>query len=372
MSTRKHQQHPKQKQHQAASQQAPAAAAAAAHVCEACGKPASFRCPKCSSLGLPPSYFCGQDCFKSTWVLHKVKHQGATKLLEMLQAAAAAEPVGCGDERFAGYQYTGPLRKHAVSAPLAVPDTIARPDYADEPNGFSACESRIRNKTAADVKTPEMVRGLREACRVAREVLDAATAAVRVGITTDELDKLVHAETVRRGAYPSPLHYFLFPKSVCTSVNEVVCHGIPDSRPLEDGDIVNIDVTCFYRGYHGDVNETVPVGTIDDRSKKLIEAAYHGMMRAIDIVRPGTPFRDIGNTIGRYVAPLGFSVDRNYCGHGIGVFALPLKSSHPNSMPDPSSRDDVFCVLCGGVERAPASSIPTRASRTTSTTSAQG
>jgi len=160
---------------------------------------------------------------------------------------------------------------------------------------------------------------MREAGRIAREVLDTATAAVRVGITTDELDKLVHAETIKRGAYPSPLNYGLFPKSVCTSVNEVICHGIPDERPLEDGDIVNLDVTIYYHGFHGDVNETIPVGTIDDRSKKLIEAAYKGMMSAIEIVKPGVHYSEIGDTIAASIKKTGFSIDRHYCGHGIGA-----------------------------------------------------
>lgn len=288
------------------------------YVCEGCGKPASFRCPKCASLGLAPSYFCGQDCFKRSWALHKVKHQGAAKLAEMLAAAQAAPSSWCGDERFAGYAYTGTLRKHAVSAARAVPPEIACPDYAHDRNGFPASEARATRTERIEVKTAADVAGLRAACRVAREVLDVATAAVRVGVTTDELDALVHAETLRRGAYPSPLNYELFPKSVCTSVNEVVCHGIPDARPLADGDIVNLDVTCYYRGYHGDVNETVPVGTIDDRSRRLIETAYRAMMRGIDAVRPGAHYHDIGDAIGAFVRPTGFSVVRDYCGHGIG------------------------------------------------------
>lgn len=290
-------------------------------ICEGCGKPASFRCPKCASLGLPPSYFCGQDCFKRFWALHKVKHQGAAAVAAMVAAAAAAPSTWCGDERFAGYAYTGALRKHAVSAAQPVPADIACPDYAHDPNGYPASEARATRTEHIAALTPEEVAGVRAACRVAREVLDAATAAVRPGITTDELDRLVHAETVRRGAYPSPLNYEGFPKSVCTSVNEVVCHGIPDARPLAAGDIVNLDVTCYYRGYHGDVNETVPVGpadALDARSRRLIETAYAAMMRGIDTVRPGAHYHDIGDAIGAFVRPSGFSVVRDYCGHGIG------------------------------------------------------
>jgi len=287
-------------------------------ICEACGKPASFRCPKCTSLGLPPSYFCGQDCFKKSWATHKVKHQTVAKLVEMMRAAQDAGPVGCQDDRFAGYLYTGKLRKYPITPRLEVPDDIPKPDYGTDRNGIPASESKSRGTDSIEVKTPEMVAGIREACKIAREVLDEATAAVKVGITTDELDKLVHAETIKRGAYPSPLNYCLFPKSVCTSVNEVICHGIPDERPLEDGDIVNLDVTVYYHGFHGDVNETIPVGTIDAHSKKLIEAAYRGMMSAIEIVKPGVHYSDIGDTIASTIKGTGFSIDRHYCGHGIG------------------------------------------------------
>jgi len=293
-------------------------------VCEGCGKPASFRCPTCASMGLPPSYFCGQDCFKKYWSIHKVKHQSVEKLVEMMRAAQDAGPVGCGDERFAGYYYTGKLRKYRVTPRLPVPDDIPKPDYALDPHGIPDSEVKSRGTDVIEVKTPEMVEGMRVAGKIAREVLDAATAAVRVGITTDEIDKIVHEETIKRGAYPSPLNYRMFPKSVCTSVNEVICHGIPDERPLEDGDIVNIDVTIYYKGFHGDVNETIPVGTINERSKKLIEAAYHSMMRAIEIVKPGVHYSQIGDTIGAYIKKTGFSVDRHYCGHGIG------SDFHPN------------------------------------------
>jgi len=159
---------------------------------------------------------------------------------------------------------------------------------------------------------------MREACRIAREVLDIGGRAVAVGVTTDQIDEAVHKACIERGAYPSPLKYRLFPKSVCTSVNEVVCHGIPDSRPLESGDIVNIDVTVYYKGYHGDVNETYPVGEINDESRRLIEAAYESMMKGIAICKPGVPVEEIGNVIEDYVNPLGFVPNRRYCGHGIG------------------------------------------------------
>lgn len=284
-------------------------------VCEACGQPASFRCPKCSKLGLPDSYFCSDKCFRGFWNIHKVKHNPdmIKAALELQKEAKACADV---DERFAGYIFTGKLRNGKVSPRREVPSAIPRPDYAE--TGNPASEIAAQNDMPP-VQGPEQIAGMRAACAVAREVLDIAAQAVRPGVTTDEIDKIVHEATIARGAYPSPLNYYGFPKSVCTSVNEVICHGIPDSRKLEEGDIVNIDVTVYYKGYHGDVNETYPVGKIDEESKKLIQAAYDSMMKGIQICKPGVHFEQIGNVIGDYVHRLGFTADRHYCGHGIGT-----------------------------------------------------
>jgi methionyl aminopeptidase len=112
-----------------------------------------------------------------------------------------------------------------------------------------------------------------------------------VGITCDELDEIVHNATIERNAYPSPLNYNRFPKSVCTSVNEIICHGIPDYRPLQDGDIVNIDVSVYYQGYHADLNETFFVGTVDADSRRVVECAYNSLAAAIALVKPGTMYR---------------------------------------------------------------------------------
>lgn len=148
--------------------------------------------------------------------------------------------------------------------------------------------------------------------------MDKAHAAVRPGITTDEIDRVVHDATVAAGAYPSPLNYFHFPKSVCTSVNEVICHGIPDCRPLEDGDIVNVDVTVYLKGFHGDLNETFTVGDASDDDKELIKVAHDCLEKAIQIVKPGARYRDVGEVIQKHAQAHGFSVVKSYCGHGIG------------------------------------------------------
>ena len=114
------------------------------------------------------------------------------------------------------------------------------------------------------------------------------------------------------------MNYYDFPKSVCTSVNEVICHGIPDRRPLENGDILNIDISTYLKGYHADLNETYLIGEVDKESKFLVEHAYYSLEKAIEICKPGTLYREIGNVIGNYIESKGLSVVRTYCGHGVG------------------------------------------------------
>jgi methionyl aminopeptidase len=191
-----------------------------------------------------------------------------------------------------------------------VPAEIARPDYAASGRPVKVDESMV--------KSPEVVQRMRVAGHIAAEVLRVTGDAVRVGITTDELDAICHAATVERGAYPSPLNYHGYPKSVCTSVNEVICHGIPDSRPLTDGDIVNIDVTVYVDGVHGDTNATFAVGNVDAESRRLITVTRECLERGIEAVVPGHKISDIGRAIQRHADAAGFGVVRAYCGHGIG------------------------------------------------------
>jgi methionyl aminopeptidase len=152
-----------------------------------------------------------------------------------------------------------------------------------------------------------------------REVLDLAGKALRVGVTTDEIDRVVHEACIERECYPSPLNYYRFPKSVCTSVNEVICHGIPDYREIEDGDIVNVDVTTYCRGYHGDLNETYMVGNVDEDGERLVKTAFDCLGAALRMVKPGTLYRDLGSAIHKTATANGCSVNKTYCGHGIGT-----------------------------------------------------
>ncbi|GKE37421.1 methionine aminopeptidase 1A [Tanacetum coccineum] len=178
---------------------------------------------------------------------------------------------------------------------------------------------------------------MRETNRIAREVLDAGARAVRVGVTTDEIDAVVHEATIAAGMSTSQLlrNFFviillmepirlrltiIFSQSHAArrSVNEVICHGIPDGRKLEDGDIVNIDVSIYYKGVHGDLNETYFVGNVDEASQQLVKCTYECMEKAIAIVKPGVRFREIGEIINRHATMSGLSVVKSYCGHGIG------------------------------------------------------
>ena len=189
--------------------------------------------------------------------------------------------------------YTGRVTPGTRSPTRVIPAGIVRPDYADdgEPKTKGWLPGQIEVKSAKDIEAMRVVG------RLAREVLDAATrlvASAGPGLTTDEIDAVVHAETVARGAYPSPLNYRGFPKSCCTSVDEVICHGIPDSRVLRDGEIINIDVTCYYGGYHGDCSETHLVGAVDERGKHLVRVTHDAWQAAISCCRPGASYNGIG------------------------------------------------------------------------------
>ncbi len=159
---------------------------------------------------------------------------------------------------------------------------------------------------------------MRKAGKLAAQVLDFIEPYVKPGVTTDELDKLCHDFIVGHGAIPAPLNYRGFPKSICTSINHVVCHGIPSDKVLAEGDIVNIDVTVILDGWHGDTSRMYNVGKVGIKAQKLVDATYEAMMRAIDLVKPGATLGDIGHAIQSYVEPKGYSVVRDFCGHGIG------------------------------------------------------
>lgn len=168
------------------------------------------------------------------------------------------------------------------------------------------------------IHSTESFEPMRKAGRLAAQVLDFIESYVKPGITTGELNDLCHKFIIDHGAIPAPLGYRGFPKSICTSVNHVVCHGIPGDKILHEGDIINIDVTVILDGWYGDTSRMYAVGKIGVKAQKLIDATYEAMMRGTEVVRPGTTLGDIGHAIQSYVEPLGYSVVRDFCGHGIG------------------------------------------------------
>jgi methionyl aminopeptidase len=209
----------------------------------------------------------------------------------------ANDPCWCGSGRKYKRCHKGTegrIQPGRVSPMRPVPPEIIRPDYAET--------GKPRAWVEPMVKSPDVIARMRVAGRVAAEVLVETGAAVRPGVTTDELDEICHQACIRRGAYPSPLNYQGYPKSVCTSVNEVICHGIPDDRPLADGDIVNLDVTVFLDGVHGDTNATYLVGEVDDTSQRLVTVTRECLELGIAAVRPGRPISDIGQAIERHAS----------------------------------------------------------------------
>lgn len=204
----------------------------------------------------------------------------------------------------------GRVQPGIVSPRRSVPSEIARPPYADT--------GEVKRWNESAVKSAEIIAKMRHAGAVAAEVLRLAGAAVKPGVTTDEIDAIVHELCIQRNSYPSPLNYMGYPKSVCTSVNEVICHGIPDSRKLIEGDIVNLDVTCFIGGVHGDTNATFAVGEIDTESSDLIRRTEECIWRGIEAVKPGRPLSDIGRAIEDHAKIYKLGVVRAFVGHGIG------------------------------------------------------
>jgi len=204
----------------------------------------------------------------------------------------------------------GRLIPGRLSPPRPVPAGIARPEYvgrrAPAPN------------TAGDRYAPDEVERIRAAGRIAAQAIEAAASAIAPGVTTDELDRIAHDHVVAQGAYPSTLGYRGYPKSSCTSVNEVICHGIPDDTVLEDGDLVNLDVTAYLDGHHGDLNRTFLVGEASEEASLLVERTEQALARGIRAVAPGRQVNVIGRAIEAYARRFGYGVVRDYTGHGVG------------------------------------------------------
>jgi methionyl aminopeptidase len=202
------------------------------------------------------------------------------------------------------------LNPGRLSPPRQVPASIVRPEYVG------------KDKPAlgeGDVKDSETIARMRVASKLAAQALAEVGRNVVPGVTTDFLDKVGHEFLVSHGAYPSTLGYRGYPKSLCTSLNEVICHGIPDDTVIADGDIVNIDITAYIGGVHGDTNATFLAGNVDEESRLLVERTHEAMMRGIRAVAPGRPLNTVGLVIEKYAGRFGYGVVRDFTGHGIGT-----------------------------------------------------
>lgn len=192
-----------------------------------------------------------------------------------------------------------------------MPANIERPEYVDKPTPTPF--------TGSEVKDAETIEKMRIAGRLAAQARELVGSHVAPGITTDELDRIGHEFLCDHGAYPSTLGYKGFPKSLCSSINEVICHGIPDSTVVQDGDIVNIDITAYLNGVHGDTNATFLAGDVDEESRLLVQRTKESLERAIKAVKPGRRVNIIGRVIESYAARYGYGVVRDFTGHGIGT-----------------------------------------------------
>ncbi len=187
------------------------------------------------------------------------------------------------------------------------------------PKKVLTLKQEYKRKYDIRLKEPEEIEGIRKCGVLLLDIMDKVSSMIKPGITTNDINTIVHEETIKAGAVPAPLNYHGFPKSVCTSVNEVICHGIPGNRVLNDGDIVNVDITPILNGFYADANKTFFVGNPTKDGEKIVSVARESLKRAIEVVRPGARLGDIGWTIQHYAEGQGCSVVREFVGHGVGL-----------------------------------------------------
>jgi methionyl aminopeptidase len=233
---------------------------------------------------------------------------------------------------------SGSLTPGVVSKALSVPSNIVKPEYVGK--------KAPAEWTGGHVKTAEQIEKIRTAGKLAAQAIELAGSSIKVGMSTNELDVIVHDFLISKGAYPSTLGYRGFPKSCCTSVNEIICHGIPDDLEIQDGDIVNIDVTAYLDGFHGDSNQTFKVGNVSEEVSLLVDRTKESLERAIASVMPGRPINVIGRTIESYAKRFGYGVVRDFTGHGIGeAFHSGLVIPHYDAAPLYSNTMEVGMVF---------------------------
>uniref|UniRef100_A0A7S0WWE2 Methionine aminopeptidase n=1 Tax=Pyramimonas obovata TaxID=1411642 RepID=A0A7S0WWE2_9CHLO len=239
-------------------------------------------------------------------------YAGRRTFLEVLAAKGFGDLLAA---RQGSKKPSGEVRKRLIKGQLAppafVPLDIDLPPYAKTKQNPPYTEKY-------EVHDEEGIKKMRAAGKLAKEVLDYAGTLVKPGITTNDIDVAVHKMIIDNGAYPSPLNYGGFPKSVCTSLNECICHGIPDTTVIEDGDIINVDVTVYLNGHHGDTSRTFIVGKASDEAKRLVQVTKEALDKAIEVCGPGVPFKEIGKAIHNHADANKLGVVRNFVGHGVG------------------------------------------------------
>ncbi len=233
---------------------------------------------------------------------------------------------------------TGFLTPGLVSKTLPVPAAIDRPDYVGKP--------APAEWTGGHTKSAEQVEKIRAAGKIAARAISLVGESAKPGVTTDELDKIAHEYIISQGAYPSTLGYRGFPKSCCTSLNEVICHGIPDDTVIHDGDILNVDITAYKDGFHGDSNVTFLIGNVSEEISLLVDRTRQSLERAIASVMPGRPINVIGRTIESFAKRFNYGVVRDFTGHGIGeAFHSGLVIPHFDAAPNYSNTMEVGMVF---------------------------
>ncbi|XP_078035721.1 methionine aminopeptidase 1D, mitochondrial [Augochlora pura] len=208
---------------------------------------------------------------------------------------------------------------YEIVEPWTVTEIRTVPSYIPKPSYINSGIPRESPKNP-EIKDKNQINCMRDSCYLARKILNEIKQYVKPGVTTDKLDEIVHEMTISNGSYPSPLNYWKFPKSICTSINNVACHGIPDTRPLQNGDILNVDVTVFLNGYHGDCSRMFEVGECDKEAKQLISITELCLQTAINICKPNENFSSIGHVVEEMANKNGYSVVPAFAGHGIGTY----------------------------------------------------
>lgn len=257
-----------------------------------------------------------------------------TFITKLRQAARAWRPIsGVSNVAHSRPLWTKPLELSPLSPRRVIPSHILHPPYVLPTGEFT---NPRKHRVAPEIKDAAAIEGMRKAGMYASYLRAFAASKLKVGVTTDYIDEQLHNECIRLNIYPAALGFSGFPKSVCTSVNQVVCHGIPDYRVLEDGDIINIDVTVFVEGYFGDCSNTFCVGNVDEAGCRLVESVREATAAAIERCGPNQPFSVIGDACQTIADRDGYSIVRDFCAHGIGteLHQPPNIWHHRNNRPE--------------------------------------